>query len=66
GLAGNKPVLGELSYRMSLETPASPATRAYGKVQNSSVVAQVMMSGLGPEQQKILLEPALPAESESH
>ncbi len=67
GLVGKKPILGELSYRMSLETPATaPATRAYGKVQNSSVVAQVMMSGLGPEQQKILLEPALPAESESH
>ncbi|WP_241152447.1 Tc toxin subunit A, partial [Pseudomonas viridiflava] len=50
GLAGKKPVLGELSYRMSLETPAtSPAMRAYGKVQNSSVVAQVMMSGPGPE-----------------
>jgi hypothetical protein len=60
GLAGKKPTLGELSYRVSLEVPAtSSSTAAYGKVQQSSAVAQTLMSGLGPEQQAILLDPAL-------
>ncbi|OCR23581.1 hypothetical protein AFK24_17360 [Pseudomonas syringae] len=61
GLSGKKPVLGELNYRVSLELPATSAgTDAYGAVQQNSTVAQMMMSGLGPEQQAILMAPALP------
>lgn len=60
GLAGKKPMLGELSYHVSPEVPAtSMLTTAYGKVNQSSAVAQMMMSGLSPEQQSIVLEPAL-------
>ena len=60
GLSGKKPGLGELSYRVSLELPATSAgTDAYGTVLNSSIVAPMMMSGLGPEQQLIVLAPAL-------
>ncbi|SDW24860.1 virulence plasmid A protein [Pseudomonas syringae] len=60
GLTGKKPALGELSYRVSLEVPATSAlTTFYGKVQQPSAIAQMMMSGLGPEQQAIVLEPAL-------
>ncbi|RMQ47353.1 hypothetical protein ALQ04_03866 [Pseudomonas cichorii] len=61
GLAGKKPTLGELSYRISLEVPAtSPGTNTYGAVQSGSNWAQVMMSNTGPEQQAIVLDPALP------
>ncbi|WP_439849865.1 Tc toxin subunit A [Pseudomonas syringae] len=45
GLAGKKPKLGELSYRVSLEVPAtSSSTAAYGKVQHSSANAQLLMA----------------------
>ncbi|WP_244986569.1 Tc toxin subunit A [Pseudomonas syringae] len=64
GLVGKKPVLGELSYRVSLEVPAtSRLTSDYGKVQHSSAIAQVLMSGAGPEQQAIVLEPALSSQA---
>ncbi|WP_426113844.1 Tc toxin subunit A [Pseudomonas sp. DSP3-2-2] len=60
GLSGKKPRLGELSYRVSLELPATAAgTNAYGAVQQNSTVAQMMMSGFGPEQQAIVSAPAL-------
>ncbi|PHN17634.1 Tc toxin subunit A [Pseudomonas sp. ICMP 561] len=58
GLSGKQPSLGELSYRVSLQVPATaPGANAYGAVQQPSAVAQAMMSGLSPEQQLILLEP---------
>ncbi|MEX5575860.1 Tc toxin subunit A [Pseudomonas lijiangensis] len=63
GLGGKKPRLGELSYRISLEVPATSAgTSAYGALQHNSSVAQVMMSGFSPEQQALVLAPALPLE----
>jgi hypothetical protein len=61
GLGGKKPRLGELSYLVSLELPATSAgTNSYGALQHNSAVAQVMMSGLSPEQQALVLAPALP------
>ncbi|MCD5993407.1 hypothetical protein KDX38_06195 [Pseudomonas sp. CDFA 602] len=61
GLGGKNPTLGELNYLISLKVPAtSGGTVAYGAMQQNSSNAQMMMSGLGPEQQSILLEPMLP------
>lgn len=58
GLSGNKPALGELSYRISLEVPATaPGTAAYGAIQQPSAVALSLLAGLSPEQQLIVLEP---------
>ncbi|MFJ4142257.1 Tc toxin subunit A [Pseudomonas sp. NPDC089734] len=66
GLAGKKPILGELSYRISFQVPAtSPGNNAYGAVQSSSNRAQMMMSGTGPEQQALVLAPALPEADET-
>ncbi|RMT37253.1 Tc toxin subunit A [Pseudomonas syringae] len=60
GLAGKKPMLGELNYCVSLELPTTSRYGSdYGKVQHSSAIAQVLMSGAGPEQQAIVIEPAL-------
>ncbi|MBI6720366.1 hypothetical protein YA0069_03190 [Pseudomonas syringae] len=65
GLDGKKPVLGELNYRVSLEVPTTSRFGSdYGKVQHSSAIAQVLMSGAGPEQQAIVLEPALTTQPE--
>lgn len=65
GLAGKKPMLGELSYHVSLEVPAtSTPTDEFGKVQQSSAIAQALMSGLSPEQQAVVLEPALTTQPE--
>ena len=58
GLGANKPVLGELNYRVSLKLPFSPGDSPYGHVSQSHVEAQRLLSGLSPEQQKILLAPA--------
>lgn len=58
GLGANKPVLGELNYRVSLKLPFSPGDSPYGRVSQSHVEAQRLLSGLSPEQQKILLAPA--------
>lgn len=64
GLVGKKPTLGELSYRVSLEGPTTSRYGSdYGKVQHSSTIAQVLMSGAGPEQQAIVTEPALPIQA---
>lgn len=64
GLDGKKPTLGELSYRVSLEVPTTSRSGSdYGKVQHSSAIAQVLMSGAGPEQQAIVLEPALSSQA---
>ncbi|AHL32055.1 toxin [Pseudomonas brassicacearum] len=58
GLGANKPVLGELNYRVSLKLPFSSGNSPYGRVSQSHVEAQKLLSGLSPEQQKILLAPA--------
>lgn len=57
GLSGKKPELGELSYRVSLETPCSaPGSNEYGRVQQPSDIAQKMMNGLSSEQHLIATE----------
>ncbi|PBP67422.1 hypothetical protein B1F69_05530 [Pseudomonas syringae] len=67
GLAGKKPMLGELNYCVSLELPTTSRYGSdYGKVQHSSAIAQVLMSGAGPEQQAIVIEPALPIQANAH
>lgn len=57
GLGANKPALGELSYRASLKLPFAPGDTVYGVVSQSCIEAQRLLSGLSPEQQKLLLEP---------
>lgn len=56
GLGANKPKLGELSYRVSLKLPFSLYGSDYGRLSKPSYEAQKLMSGLSPEQQKILIE----------
>ncbi|UZE10741.1 Tc toxin subunit A [Pseudomonas sp. B21-053] len=60
GLAPPKPGLGELNYRISRLLPLfqSPDNR-YGKVSENSAQAQRLLSGLSPQQQQLLIEPAL-------
>ncbi|WP_260959780.1 Tc toxin subunit A [Pseudomonas citri] len=55
GLGANKPALGELNYRVSLKLPFAPGESAYGGVSQSRIEAQRLLSGLSPEQQKLLL-----------
>jgi hypothetical protein len=57
GLGTGKPALGELNYRMSRTLPLSPGDLSYGSVFQSRVEAQKLLSGLSPEQQKLLLAP---------
>ncbi len=60
GLGGKKPALGELNYRVSMKLPIHRWSRGdYGAVQNSPTEAQRLLSGLNPEQQKLLIEPSL-------
>ena len=60
GLAQNKLQLGELNYRVSFELPATQGSRnVYGTVQNAPHEAQRLLSGLSPQQQKLLIEPSL-------
>lgn len=47
-----------MNYRISLRVPFSPGDSAYGRVSQSRVEAQKLLSGLSPEQQKLLLAPA--------
>jgi len=58
GLDAGRPALGELNYRVSLQLPFSPGDSPYGRVSQSHVEAQKLLSGLSPEQQKLLLAPA--------
>lgn len=60
GMAGKKPELGELNYRISRQLPLSqrPAND-YGTVQTTVVEAQRLLSGLSPQQQQLLIEPSL-------
>ncbi|WP_322614787.1 Tc toxin subunit A [Pseudomonas sp. BIC9C] len=60
GLAEKKLGLGVLNYLISREVPATQGDRnVYGAVQNASLEAQRMLSGLSPQQQQLLIEPSL-------
>ncbi|RON40315.1 Tc toxin subunit A [Pseudomonas brassicacearum] len=62
GLSGDKPALGELNYLISKQLPITgKANNHYGQVQTPPHEAQRLLSGLSPEQQKLLLEPTLAA-----
>ncbi|MGF6151593.1 Tc toxin subunit A [Pseudomonas fluorescens] len=57
GLADKKPGLGELNYWASLLLPIEQAaSNHYGKVQTPARQAQLLLSGLSPQQQKLLIE----------
>jgi hypothetical protein len=60
GLAEKKLGLGVLNYLISREVPATQAdSNVYGVVQNGSLEAQRLLSGLSPQQQQLLIEPSL-------
>ncbi len=60
GLAEKKLGLGVLNYLISHEVPATQAdSNVYGVVQNGSLEAQRLLSGLSPQQQQLLIEPSL-------
>lgn len=56
GLGADKPALGELNYRVSLTLPFSLENPKYGSMKKPPAEAQKLLSGLSPEQQKILIE----------
>jgi hypothetical protein len=60
GLGAGKPALGELNYRTSQTMPFSPGQTKYGSLSQTAIEAQKLLSGLSPEQQKILIEPLDP------
>lgn len=57
GLGSGKPTLGEVDYRISLKLPFCQDGSTYGEVSQSRIEAQKLLSGLSPQQQKILLAP---------
>ncbi|MGO4363978.1 Tc toxin subunit A [Pseudomonas sp. PAB10] len=58
GLSEEKPRLGELNYRTSLLMPiGQDATNHYGEVQKPVLQAQLLLSGLSPQRQALLIEP---------
>jgi len=57
GLGAGKPALGEVNYRISLKLPFCQDGSTFGYVSQSRIEAQKLLSGLSPEQQKLLLEP---------
>lgn len=61
GLSGHKPSLGVLNYLISTRLPISEHfDNQYGQVLSSSPAeAQELLSGLSPQQQALLTEPAL-------
>ncbi|WP_347904245.1 Tc toxin subunit A [Pseudomonas purpurea] len=60
GLSDKKPRLGELNYQASRLLPITQsATNAYGKVGQPVLHAQRLLSGLSPDQQKLLIEPSV-------
>lgn len=59
GLGADKPALGELNYRVSLKLPFAPGDTVYGVVSQFRTEAQKLLAGLSPEQQKLLLAPAI-------
>jgi len=57
GLAGNKPGLGALNYRISLKLPYSQQPEnKYGTVQQEAYVAQRLLTHLSPARQSLLTE----------
>ena len=57
GLAGNKPGLGALNYRISLKLPCSQhPENKYGTIQQEAYVAQRLLTLLSPAQQNLLSE----------
>ncbi len=60
GLAASKLQLGELNYRISYALPPTqPHGNLYGAVQTTAHEAQLLLSGLSPQQQQLLIEPSL-------
>ena len=55
GLGSGKPTLGEVNYRISLKLPFCQDGSPYGYVSQPPSEAQKLLSGLSPQQQKILL-----------
>lgn len=57
GLTGNRPVLGEINYKISTALPISQQpSAAYERVQKNSLEAQKMLSALSPQQYRIITE----------
>jgi len=54
GLSGDRPMLGELNYRISRQLPLAGKTSAYGQVITQNNEVQCLLSGLSPEQQTML------------
>lgn len=54
GLSGDKPMLGELNYRISRQLPLKDGTNTYGQVIGQNNEVQCLLSGLSPEQQTLL------------
>ncbi|AZF06451.1 Tc toxin subunit A [Pseudomonas sp. R5-89-07] len=54
GLSGDKPMLGELNYRISRRLPLAGETSTYGQVVSQNNEVQCLLSGLSPEQQTML------------
>ncbi|SDL58807.1 virulence plasmid A protein [Pseudomonas libanensis] len=54
GLSGDKPMLGELNYRISRQLPLTGGTNTYGQVITQNNEVQCLLSGLSPEQQTML------------
>jgi hypothetical protein len=57
GLGSGKPALGEVNYRISLKLAFCQDGSPYGYVSQPPSEAQKLLSGLSPQQQKILLAP---------
>jgi hypothetical protein len=67
GLSGKKPMLGEINYRISLKLPVyQTPSNDYGRVKTSSMVAQLLMSNLSPEQQRIVTEVSVFSEADQN
>ncbi|MDO4235053.1 Tc toxin subunit A [Pseudomonas sp.] len=54
GLSGDRPMLGELNYRISRQLPLAAETSTYGQVVTHNHDVQCLLSGLSPEQQAML------------
>ncbi|MBD8269810.1 insecticidal toxin complex protein TcaA2 [Pseudomonas fluorescens] len=54
GLSGDKPMLGELNYRISRQLPLAAEANTYGQVVTHNNEVQCLLSGLSPEQQAML------------
>lgn len=56
-LGEDKPALGELNYRINLNLPFSGIDSTYGGSSKTRIESQKLLSGLSPEQQKLLTAP---------